>query len=334
MPPLVVGAIAAFAVGLVYAFRQELQPAKPVLGKFCFAAVAGVLPVVVYTALAPQDWDGLLWSSMALATALALAFLAAEGRPEPLAVSYGPRGLRLWVLILLASLAAYGWWWHYTSTNRYYWVAAVFGMVVGASEIVSRYRDEPMSAVLSLPGLFYLTINGAIAAAAYHLLDHYQSAIFPAFQKNRPGLTCIVAGFGAMAVMRSKLFHLKTPGGEEVAVGPDAVILVILRTVDNAIDRWRSVSRQSLVNRATQGVEYSARVAEFFKASLASYQNLSSQDKTELVKVIDDMTQKQDMDPQLKMMAIAFGFVNIGGENNFTQLMTDLNSFLKQPTAP
>ncbi len=135
-----------------------------------------------------------------------------------------------------------------------------------------------------------------------------------------------------MVVMRSKLFSFKTSSGEEFAVGPDAVITIFLRTVDRAIDRWRSINRQRLVFQSTRDIVYSPSVPDFLAASLAAYQNLSKEEKAELNKVIDEFAKKQDLDPQLKLMAMAFGFLNISGEDNYGDLMADLRAFLTRTT--
>jgi hypothetical protein len=335
MPPpaLLVGIVAAALAAFVYYLSHLLDPEHRFLRAVGYIAVAALLPPVVYTAIALEQLDQLLWWGMGLAAALALLFYATRDSQVPWAISFGVRGLRLWVFVLLASVAAYGLLLRRQQMDPYCWGAVLFGMLVGASEILSRYRDEPSAALLSLPGLVYLAINGVLSAAAFGLLVDYQDSLFPGLEDD-PLLTSIVAGFGAMVVMRSKLFSFKTSGGEEFAVGPDAVIAIFLRSVDRAIDRWRSISRQRLVFRTTQGIAYSAHVADFFKGSLAAYQNLSNQEKQDLREVVDAFAKRTDLDPQLKLMAMAFGFLNISGEDNYIELMADLRHFLTPPPSP
>src|ERR1017187_6906218 len=43
----------------------------------------------------------------------------------------------------------------------------VFGSLVGRSEILSRYRDEPLLAASTNFGLAYLTLNGIVSLAAF-----------------------------------------------------------------------------------------------------------------------------------------------------------------------
>jgi hypothetical protein len=44
--------------------------------------------------------------------------------------------------------------------------AMTFGSLVAIGELVSRYRDHPIRAVRSLPGLTYIGINAAAALLA------------------------------------------------------------------------------------------------------------------------------------------------------------------------
>src|SRR5258708_189985 len=88
-----------------------------------------------------------------------------------------------------------------------------FGASVGAAELLARYRDEPQVVVSSAPGLLYMGLNALISAAAYGLLVHYNNRILVGLQSD-PLMRSIVAGFGSMLIMRSKLFSFKTEGGD------------------------------------------------------------------------------------------------------------------------
>ncbi|HEY3027374.1 MAG TPA: hypothetical protein VGJ55_14585 [Pyrinomonadaceae bacterium] len=207
-------------------------------------------------------------------------------------------------------------------------LTVVFGALVGASEIASRYRDEPFLAIVSLPGRVYLTFNGLVSAAAYYLLIHYKDKIFPGLGDDLL-LASMVAGFGSMVIMRSKLFNFKTENGESYSVGPDAVVSTLLSTVDRNIDRYRSFDRQALVYKETTRIGKPSEAPVFLRTFLASYQNLSEKEKTELNKTIDDILKRTDLDDNLKLMAISFGFLNISGDANFKALMELLDQFQK-----
>jgi hypothetical protein len=207
-------------------------------------------------------------------------------------------------------------------------LSMLLGIFVGAAEIISRYRDEPFGATFSPPGIVYLALNGTIAAAAYGFLINYKGAIFPGLTD--PLLVSIVAGFGAMIVMRSKLFNFKTEGGEDFAIGPDAVISTFLSSVDRKIDRFRSSLRQEVVYEETVKIVNPMNASGFFRTSIASYQNLSDAEKGELDSLVKEVLANNELGPRLKLMAIGFGFLNIYGEKNYKALMDQLKKYQSQ----
>jgi hypothetical protein len=215
------------------------------------------------------------------------------------------------------------------------WIALsfIFGLSVGAAELISRYRDEPATAAFSLPGMLYLVLNGLISTAAYGLLAYYNDKILPGLS-NDSLLTSIVAGFGAMVIMRSKLFNLRTEGGENFAIGPDAVLMIFLKSVDRRVDRDRAASRQVLVYNFVKQVKSPDEAINFVRTSLASYQNLSDTEKADLNDIILKVQADKGLTPQLRFMAICFGLLNISGEKNFTALTSQLNEYLRDLQLP
>jgi len=52
-------------------------------------------------------------------------------------------------------------------------VAVLIGAATGITELVSRYRDAPLKATFSLPGLLYFIINGLAAALTLVLFREF-----------------------------------------------------------------------------------------------------------------------------------------------------------------
>jgi len=213
--------------------------------------------------------------------------------------------------------------------NVFLLLCALFGASVGASEILSRYRDEPFIAISSPPGRRYLAVNAGISLAAFYLLYHFRGSIFPDLV-NDPLMMSIVAGFGAMIVMRSKIFNFKTESGESYAIGPDAVLSIFLTSVDRQIDRYRASRRQSLVYEETQNVEHPITAPDFLRSFLVSYQNLSNKERLDIDEEVKKIYNQTDLrSPRLKFMTAAFGFLNLMGENNFRALVQQLKKYQK-----
>ena len=202
--------------------------------------------------------------------------------------------------------------------------AFTFGALVGLYEILSRYRDEPLRASFNAFGLAYLFLNGLIAVAALALLRIYSSEIFPSISGDL-FLTSVVAGFGAMVVMRSKLFTFNTPDGKEYAIGPAIVLDTILHTIDQKIDRLRATQRQERVYEKLRGMSDFEWAAQYLESSLLSFQNLSQEQKEAITGVISDY-RDSPWDDRLKIMALGYAYLTIAGEENFNQVVEKMRS--------
>lgn len=205
----------------------------------------------------------------------------------------------------------------------YFAISATLGALVGASEVFSRYRDEPGIALMSVPGLLYCGLNAAIAAFAYGLLREYGQSLLPAAASDRLGAS-LVAGFGAMAVLRSKIVTIRTPAGEETSVGPDAVVSAVLAAADRGIDRTRAETRLDLVFAETTEVKKPDDAADFIQVSLAAFQNLSTDEVAELKEKIGEMNTNTDYSEELRLQAICYLLINTTGDKDFTKLMGNL----------
>jgi hypothetical protein len=253
---------------------------------------------------------------------------------------WGAAALAAFVLFLsITALPLVSIWVVFPGTVPAIWYATLaifFGELVGFSEIISRYRDEPLRATFNRYGILYLVINGALSGCAYFLLRAYGTRILPAAQ-DPPLLAATVAGFGAMAILRSKLFVFRSDDGKDIPIGPDLVISSALRIVDRKIDRLRAARRQQLV------FELATRIAKvmgsesdfdnpnsFVTISLASFQNLGTEEKQQIVNKSEELREKLKGKPSLfKAMVLGFVVLDIAGEENFRAIMQDLEEYLR-----
>ena len=239
------------------------------------------------------------------------------------------------ILLAVAGVTALGIWIGHTSPFAAWktlsgWAFAtfLFGLLVGLSEILSRYRDEPVLAASTAFGLAYLVLNGVLSLSAFAVLRRYPTQIFPAFEKDL-FLTSVVAGFGAMAVFRSKFFTFRSADGKDFPIGPAIVLDTVLKTIDSKIDRNRATERQAQVFNSMVGLHDFTNVANYIDASLSSFQNLSQEDKTQIKGVIDDYRALHDWPDTLKSLGLGFAFLNISGEENYDQVIANLQRFIK-----
>lgn len=206
-------------------------------------------------------------------------------------------------------------------------LAGSLGFAAGASEVMSRYRDEPMRALWNRFGLFYAAANGVVSILAFLLLLRYPDKVVPAIA-NDSLLTAVAAGFGAMVLLRSHLFVIRTDDGKEYPVGPSLAVDTFLRTIDRQIDRLRATQRQNKVHSHMKDVQDFEGAAGYLKVSLLSFQNLSEDEKRDIAGIIDEYRALKDVPASLKTMAVGFAFLTIAGEENFDQVIGSMKAYL------
>lgn len=202
-------------------------------------------------------------------------------------------------------------------------LAAVLGMVLAGSELLSRYRDQPVRAVLSQPGLIYLLVNGLISALVYGLLVRFSSNLFPVVQTDRL-LGAMIAGLGAMAVLRSKFFSFRTQAGDDISIGPDVIASAYLDSANRSIDRDRAVSRLALVFSLTAGWDPPEDAQTKLTLSLSAFQNLSTDQLQAARQEIVTTYGNNSLNSVQKLQASCFGIVNLGGERVLRQVISTI----------
>jgi hypothetical protein len=98
-----------------------------------------------------------------------------------------------------------------------YCLAAALGGLVGAGELIARYRDPPAGALATLASWIYIGVN-ALASTVTLWLAILLQIDFKATPDSAPWIRALAAGFGAMAILRSSFFA-RQAGGVDVRIG-------------------------------------------------------------------------------------------------------------------
>ena len=215
--------------------------------------------------------------------------------------------------------------WHYYSDDnnaRAVGLSFICGALVGLTEIASRYRDEQMKAIMSPDGIVYILFNGAISTFALILIFHFRdNATFSVFKGNSLG-AAIAAGFGATAIMRTRLAVIKGSDNKDISIGPDIVINLLMAMIDRRIDRWRSIRRQEIIAEHFDALKALGPVdvaSQYLLGSLVSFQNMSSADKQELSETIE--RNKALRNQNIQLTTLGYIFLTLVGEENFEQVL-------------
>lgn len=223
------------------------------------------------------------------------------------------------IVVILAGLAYGG-----AASNILwsYWFAAAIGIAVGATEMMARYRDAPFAPLLSIPGIFYFGINGAASALAYYLfkeLDvHFKSE----------ALTVLTAGLSAMAFFRSGLFTVRI-GSDDVAVGPNLVLQILLQALDRSYDRTRATPRSLMVARIMAGVSFAQAQLALPGICFNLMQNVADEEKEAIRREVDELAKATDMSDEAKTLILGLSLFNVVGDQTLEAAVNALGNTVK-----
>jgi hypothetical protein len=180
------------------------------------------------------------------------------------------------------------------------------GLLVGATEMMSRYRDEPFAPLLSVPGIFYMLVNAGAAALAYYLMDLTKT---PAAEP----LRTFAAGIGAMAFLRSGFFTARY-GSTDVAVGPNQILQVILQALDRTYDRQRAVPRSEAILEIMGGIAFDQVKEALPTLCFDLMQNVSDSEVAALNAQVRDLSASANISDDAKVLSLGLALINIVGE--------------------
>jgi hypothetical protein len=197
-----------------------------------------------------------------------------------------------------------------------YAIVAVLGTLVGATELMSRYRDAPFRSIATWGALIYLGINSIAAMTALFLLDTFGQELIQKYPDStqRSVARVLIAGFGAIVLLRSSLFRIKVDQSD-VSIGPAAILDVLLRVSDRDVDRSRALRRADEIPALMLDITAKIASDELPSLCLALMQNLSPDEQRALgdqVKLINNQEKLSDVSKAVNIGLLLTGFVGTG----------------------
>src|SRR2546421_449983 len=191
-----------------------------------------------------------------------------------------------------------------------YLLAALTGIAVGGTELISRYKDAPGKALFCLPALGYVAINAAAAVGALGLIDTFNWTFGATLGTAAlRGTQVLVAGFGSVALFRSSLMNVKV-GDKDVVVGPSGLLQVLLSAADRAVDRRRGIARTAIL-KVMEGVDFEKAKSALPAYCLALMQNLPPEDQKALASQIKSIQEAVDITPTVKASLLGLSLIDI-----------------------
>ncbi len=220
------------------------------------------------------------------------------------------------------------------ATEFYIWlIVFALGAGVGATEIISRYVDDPWRTVLLGPGMVYVVLNGLISVAALYVGSAYLDSNqywAEGFDLWDVVLLVIVFGLSGLAFFRTKVFTIRV-GGEDIGVGPSFVLETLLRSLDRSLDRRRAVPRSNIIREVMEGVSFDNARVTLPSYCFALMQNVSATEQAQLSLYVSSIAE-MDVPDLVKVDMLGLALLDMVGEDVLRTAIANTKSSLAAST--
>jgi hypothetical protein len=178
------------------------------------------------------------------------------------------------------------------STGLDYWIVGLVGTLLGLCELLSRYRDEPIRAVLNVSALAYILINGGASLVALLLLNVWKVdfGLGPDDGVKLRVMLILTGGLGAMAFFRSSFFTFRL-GDSDVPLGPGLIMQVLLDVTDRAVDRGRAAPRALAITGIMKEIDFDKAHLALPSYCFALMQNVSKEEQSAIGQQVTALSQ-------------------------------------------
>jgi hypothetical protein len=216
--------------------------------------------------------------------------------------------------------------WGFTST--WFWVVSI-GFGVGVVELVSRYRESPLQALMTMPAVSYVLLNVIACASCLAILKIvrpswiFQEGTTPEAQQL---YLILAAGFGAVALFRSSIFKLKSADGD-LSVGPSIILDTLLSASDRGVDRLLAAPRSERVAKLMASVSFDRAKAALPAYCFALMQNVGLPEQKTFADQVNSLSAAQMAD-KIRALSLGLALVNLVGDKVLARAVDDLKNFI------
>lgn len=209
----------------------------------------------------------------------------------------------------------------------YEWLTvAGLGLVIGITDIISRYRDKPYSVIWTMPSLFYLFVN---ALASIMTLVSIRAFGWNFGLQGIQGswAQVLIAGFGAMVILRTSLWNVQV-GDENVPIGLKNFLETLLGSVDRAVDRKRAQQRAEAVSKTMKDVDFEKAYRALPSYCFGLLQNLGVEEQEQFARKVALLT-SSPMNNRVKSLLLGLSLMNLVGEKVLETAVNNLDDDIR-----
>jgi hypothetical protein len=218
----------------------------------------------------------------------------------------------------------------------FYLVAGALGAVVGASELISRFRDAPDRALRTGSAWLYILLNASASLVAYSLVRAIPTLnTLIGGSEDGPSkqlMQALAAGISAMALFRSSLFTIRV-GNTDIGIGPAAFLQILLVAADRATDRARAQPRAQAVQGIMGGISFSRAKEALPSLCFGLMQGLTTEEQVTFGVAVKAL-EASDMEDTFKANSLGLSLMNLVGEKVLREAVTMLRGDISAQPKP
>jgi Tfp pilus assembly protein PilV len=208
-----------------------------------------------------------------------------------------------------------------------YLAVVLIGGFIGIGELVSRYKDDPFEAITNRHAVTYTLLNILASSIALLALKTMKTdAVLGEGSASERISYALMAGFGAMGVLRSSAFTMRV-GKDDIAIGPSALLQVMLSATDRAVDRARARVRAEMMAKTMQAMPFEQIDQALPQLAFTMMQNVTQDEKQSFADEVERLRDKK-MDPVAKSICLGLSLSNIVGQGVVDDAVTALRKTL------
>jgi hypothetical protein len=204
-----------------------------------------------------------------------------------------------------------------------YLICILFGILVGLSELINRYPDEPKKILVSLTAINYMLLNGVSSIIAFYIIDQYGTSFLNIPLDDIKKV--MIASFSSMLFLRSSVFTMKV-GSQDVAIGPSAILTIIMNCIDRTYDRERAEERARSIEVIMKRIDYTKAKKDLPLVCLSLMQNLSLEEQTRLATELSSLETGDTKFSKTKSVVLGLTIVKYTGPNALKEAIKILGS--------
>jgi hypothetical protein len=215
-----------------------------------------------------------------------------------------------------------------------YLLAGLIGVIVGAVELLGRYRDNPLAALRERAALAYIAVNATASLLAYHivLVFDIRFGFDPETPEKLALMQVLLAGLAAMAFFRTSLFTMRL-AETDIPVGPGLVLQILLNVTDRAVDRGRALPRAQAVPQLMASIDFDRAKDALPSFCFGIMQNIGTEEQAASRSQVAIISESS-LSPALKASLLGLLLTNLVGFEVLRSAVESLGGEIAHPPQP